>query len=398
MDTVIALLVLSTIPLLVVPEVPSVASFRAVVELVSGDSRIFSGESVRLRCSIPDVHGSTWTIEWFKGSKKLSQNIEHLTLWKAFVSDSGKFYCQGLRDTLVGNIRTLPSLPVEINVDGGWAILEVPPRPALVGETLTVTCRVRGNPVLQEVILYKDGVEVMRQSGLNPHPHLTNLAVKDQGLYSCRASWDIERRTRSVISVETQVLVSEVVTQPYLEIVADDKLVPANMIKLVCHVEYNARAPAPPINYYFYKNNKRLGTATSENHDLARRVPGHYSCKAKVPVLGIFRLSEPKSFGEVKEPQMMTPPALHPRDPRPLAPTVPNPDLSLLPAAEPTAAWSIHQQSAATPTIIQPTGEHAQPSPPLLKPSQPAPSTPLSTVTEIVTPEVVTISEGSGDM
>ena len=103
---------------MVVSVVHSVASFRAVVELVSGDSRIFSGESARLRCSIPDAHRSTWTIEWFKGSKKLSQNIEHLSLWKASVRDSGKFYCQGVRDTLVGNIKTLPSLPVEINVDG----------------------------------------------------------------------------------------------------------------------------------------------------------------------------------------------------------------------------------------------------------------------------------------
>ena len=83
---------------------------------------------------------------------------------------------------------------------------------------------------------------------------------------------------------------------------------------------------------------------------------------------------------------MMTLPALHPRGPRLLATTVPNPDLSLLPAAKPTAAWSIP---------IQPTEEHTQPSPPLL---MPAPSAPPSTVTEIVIPEVVNVSEGSGDM
>lgn len=98
--------------------VPSEASFRAVVEMVSGASRIFSGESVRLRCSIPDDHRSAWDIRWFRGSEQLAQNREYLTLWKATVKEGGKFYCQGVRETVVGNIHTLLSLPVEINVDG----------------------------------------------------------------------------------------------------------------------------------------------------------------------------------------------------------------------------------------------------------------------------------------
>ncbi|XP_067450995.1 high affinity immunoglobulin gamma Fc receptor I-like [Thunnus thynnus] len=398
MDAVITLLVLSTLPQLVVSQASSVASFRAVAEMVSGDSRIFSGESVRLRCSIPAGHRSTWTFRWFRGSEQLSQDMDSLTLWKASVKESGKFYCQGVRDTAVGNIYTLQSLPVEINVDGGWAILQVPPHPGLVGDTLTVTCRVRANPQLREVILYKDGVEVMRQSGLNPHFNLTNLTLKDQGLYSCRASWDIDRRTRSVISADIEVQVSEVLTQPALEIVAGDNLIPANMMRLICNLQYNARAPAPPIHYYFYKNNQRLGIATSENHDLVKQTPGQYSCKAKVPELGISRWSEPKSFGQETGPVTMSP-TLHPRDPWPLAPPIPTPDLSLLPAVEPTAAWPTPQQSSATPTFIRPTEERTQSSDPPLKPSQPAPSTLLPTVHLITqTPELVDISEESGDM
>lgn len=92
--------------------------------------------------------------------------------------------------------------------------------------------------------------------------------------------------------------ISEVLTQPVLEIVADDNLVPAEMIKLICHLQYSAPAPAPPIHYYFYKNNNRLGTATSVNHDLVRRTPGQYSCRAKVPQLQVSRWSETKSFGQ----------------------------------------------------------------------------------------------------
>lgn len=90
---------------------------------------------------------------------------------------------------------------------GGWAILQVPPHPSLVGETLKVTCRVRGTSQLHEVILYKDGVEVMRQNGLHPHFYLNNLTLEDQGIYSCRASWDEGRRTHSVISADASVQV-----------------------------------------------------------------------------------------------------------------------------------------------------------------------------------------------
>lgn len=96
----------------------SETTLRAVVEVVSGPSTIFSGEGVRLRCSVPDNHKSTWRYLWFKGSELLAQSGEHFVLWKARVKESGKFYCQGVKDTVVKDIHTLQSLPVEINVNG----------------------------------------------------------------------------------------------------------------------------------------------------------------------------------------------------------------------------------------------------------------------------------------
>ncbi|XP_040901401.1 high affinity immunoglobulin gamma Fc receptor I-like [Toxotes jaculatrix] len=404
MDTVISLFVLSTLAQLVVPEVPSVTSFGAVVEMVSGDSRIFSEESVRLRCSVPDPHKSSWNYLWFRGSEQLAHSGEHFVLWKAKVKDSGKFYCQGVRDTVVGNIYTLKSLPVEINVDGGWAILQVPHHPGLVGHTLKVTCRVRGNPPIHEVILYKDGIEVMRQTGLNPHFYLINLTPKDQGMYSCRASWDIERRTRSVISADAQVQVLEVLSQPVLEIVTANSLIPAGKMKLICHLQYNAPNPAPPIHYYFYKNNNRLGTATSENHNLVRQSPGLYSCKAKVPQLGLSRWSELKTFGQVTGPQMLMPPSFHPRDQWPLAPPVSSSDLILLPAPEPAAAQPSPHRSTAAPPFIQPSEMSTQFSDPPLKHSQLTPSTLMYSVqfiNQTATPtraKPVTLSQETGEM
>ncbi|XP_061734079.1 high affinity immunoglobulin gamma Fc receptor I-like [Nerophis ophidion] len=287
------------VALLASPLAPSVTSTSARLEVTSGHSRVFSGEQVQLRCSISDSHNSTWDYLWFKDSKRLPQNSETPTLTlRGSIAESGAFQCQGVRDTAVGDIFTLKSPPVDINVDGGWAILQGPLHPVLVGEAMNVTCRVRGSPPLHEVILYKNGVAVTTQSDFSPRLYLPRLNLEDQGLYSCRASWDNHGQTYSGISAGVQVQVLELLTQPVLEVVADNDLLQVDLMKLVCRVQYNARAPAPPINYYFYKDNRRVGTATSENFNLVKRTPGLYSCKAKVPHLGLSKWSEEEAFEE----------------------------------------------------------------------------------------------------
>lgn len=79
----------------------------------------------------------------------------------------------------------------------------VTPNSALVGHNLEVECRVRGKRPLSEVIFYRDGVEVSRQQGNAPRLLLSNLTTKDQGMYSCRASWNTRGQTHSVISSDT---------------------------------------------------------------------------------------------------------------------------------------------------------------------------------------------------
>lgn len=74
---------------------------------------------MELKCSVPGYYKSSFTsYQWFKESQKLAQTGETIRLWKLKSKDGGKFSCQGTRDTAVGTIRTQPSLPVEVNVDG----------------------------------------------------------------------------------------------------------------------------------------------------------------------------------------------------------------------------------------------------------------------------------------
>ncbi|KAM4743507.1 Fc receptor-like protein 5 isoform 2-T2 [Anableps anableps] len=299
MEAVISILVLSLLPQLVVPDVPTTTSYRAIVEIVSGNSRIFSGEHLHLRCNIPDIYKASWNYMWFRGPVQLPQYGEIFHLWNANVKESGKYSCQGKKETQVGSIKTQRSLPKEIHVDGGFAILQTPQHPILVGDTLDLKCRLRGNAPIHQTILYKDGIKVMVQSGSSLYFHLTNVTLEDEGAYSCRASWDLSRRTHSVISVPTLVNILEILTEPVLQIDRDNPQLEKNKMNLICHLQYNARAPAPPVSYYFYKNNNLLGPATSLNHIHVREAPGWYRCRAKVPKLDIMRWSEPQSFGEV---------------------------------------------------------------------------------------------------
>ncbi|KAM9853567.1 high affinity immunoglobulin gamma Fc receptor I-like [Aulostomus maculatus] len=352
MDMVVSLLVLSTLPQFVVPGVLSATSLGTFVEIVSGHSRVFSGETVRLKCYINDNHNSNWDFLWYRGSELLLQKTDTLILWRASIKDGGEIYCQGVRNTIVGKIYTLQSVPVEINVDGGWVILHSSMHHGLVGETLEMTCRVRRNPQLHEAILYKDGIEIMRKNGLNSSFSLPKLTLKDQGLYSCRASWDEDRQTHSAISAETQVQILEVLTQPILEIVTDENTIPSHKMKLICHLQYNFAAPAPPVVYYFYKDNNRLGLASSENHAQVKRTPGVYSCRARVPQLDTERWSETKSFGQ--ESQGVMPPSLQSRDVRPFHPPILTPDSSLTLEDQPTTTLPSPQRFTATLSFSQP--------------------------------------------
>ncbi|XP_029964753.1 low affinity immunoglobulin gamma Fc region receptor III-B-like [Salarias fasciatus] len=200
MDKVIAFLILSALP-----QLQTVASLRAVISVVPQTSRIFTGESVRLTCGVPDDQGTVWDYQWFRESEQLPQTGPSFSLWKAKIQESGNFSCEGMRDTWRGKRYTLRSLPVEIKVDGGLAILQVLPHPGLVAKSMSMTCRVRRNPPVHEIILYKDGIEVQRERGLNPQILLTSLRPEDEGMYSCRASWDVKGRTISVISAPTYV-------------------------------------------------------------------------------------------------------------------------------------------------------------------------------------------------
>lgn len=309
MDMFIALFVLSSLPQLVTPVV---TSLRAEIKAEPQALWLFTGDRSRLTCSIPDNRRSVWNYRWFKDSEELPQTGQNFSLWNVKLQQNGNFSCEGVRDMLLGKLYTVRSLPVEVRVDGGLAVVQVLHLPGLIGKNISMTCRVRRNPPIHEVILYKDSIEVRREFGPNAQFNFTNLRAEDAGTYSCRASWDVRSQTISVLSGGTYVQVAEILSQPVLEI--DTNLSRSNEMRLTCHVHYNAHSifHTPTISFSFYKDNVHVFTTAIKNYEVVKKTPGRYSCKVRVLQLDYTKWSEPKEFGRQKDPQTTALPSFSP--------------------------------------------------------------------------------------
>ncbi|XDV19103.1 hypothetical protein PO909_024668 [Leuciscus waleckii] len=67
---------------------------------VTPDSRVFTGETVNLKCVINSDH-SDWRYEWYKDrvivqtSERYTVNTDTLSIVKAITSDQGQYWCRG---------------------------------------------------------------------------------------------------------------------------------------------------------------------------------------------------------------------------------------------------------------------------------------------------------------
>uniref|UniRef100_A0A8B9LH10 Ig-like domain-containing protein n=1 Tax=Astyanax mexicanus TaxID=7994 RepID=A0A8B9LH10_ASTMX len=167
---------------------PTPLPVLAKITVQTGEARLFSEEDVQLNCSIPDDPGANWKYHWFQYGKRL-KTTEVYSFKNAAVQQSGNYTCQGEKDIEAWpySLNSLPSEPITVHVDGGWALLRVPAEPVLIEESMTLTCRVRDEPVLVDVIFYKDDVEIYKSKSKDLV--FKSLTLKDQGFYSCRATW-----------------------------------------------------------------------------------------------------------------------------------------------------------------------------------------------------------------
>ncbi|XP_072524615.1 high affinity immunoglobulin gamma Fc receptor I-like [Salminus brasiliensis] len=273
---------------------PTPLPIAAKVTVHSGEVRLFSGEEVQLTCSVPDDPAAKWSYHWFKDGNLL-KTLEVYDLKNAAVWQGGNYTCQGEKeiDTWPYSLKTLISEPLSLQVDGGWALLRVPAEPLLINEATILTCRIRDDPMLVEVIFYKDGVEILKKKDKNLE--FTSLTLMDQGSYSCRATWLQKYDYHSAQSLPAFVTVLDKLSTPELQFQPKSPVTKGKDVVLRCVTQLNVREKGHNIEYYFYKDEDRMAPSSPEETYTIPRVAeedaGMYACRAFVRTLKLERWS-----------------------------------------------------------------------------------------------------------
>ncbi|KAG9348334.1 hypothetical protein JZ751_002069 [Albula glossodonta] len=247
-------LVISTVAEWAMCQDASDESVRAAMSITKGNRQVFVGESVTLSCSIPGDPTLHWSHLWFKDGVLIRQSsslINKLTLTPLLPTQSGHYSCQGTLHTGSGPKLTLSSHPLKINVVVGLVVLDVSPQLTFIGGAVTLTCRVRGNPTLNEVVFYKDGHELLTSTKLLP--------------------------------------------EPVMEVFREGSEVLGQVLHLRCKVALLLQQPELQLIIMYLRDGKRLGVATSKDHmTIPLASPqdfGLYQCKVTVGGVGLTKWS-----------------------------------------------------------------------------------------------------------
>ncbi|XP_066514092.1 high affinity immunoglobulin gamma Fc receptor I-like [Hoplias malabaricus] len=275
---------------------PTPLPVRARADVTSGEARLFSGEDVTLGCSVPDHPETEWKFLWFRNGVPLSVQTQNLSLKNIPVQKGGNYSCRGEKDIDIWpySLMTMTSEPLAVHVDGGWTLLQIPTEPLLIEEKMTLTCRIRGDPLLVEVIFYKDSVEVQKRK--DKDLVIPRLVLKDEGLYRCRATWVQSTEHHSAQSLSAYLPVLDKLNTPVLELDFDYCSLKGDKVVLSCKTQLNVREEGLSIEYFFLKNGKRQGPGSSSATFTIFNVEdddgGEYTCKARVRALNLERHSE----------------------------------------------------------------------------------------------------------
>ncbi|KAL4647651.1 high affinity immunoglobulin gamma Fc receptor I-like [Arapaima gigas] len=265
---------------------------RAALSVWRGSAQLLIRETVTLSCSVPGNSSRYWTFRWYRNGfplRHFASSDERYTVAPVNLSASGRYTCQG-ED---GGQRTWLSPPISVDVVAGWAVLQLPPQPILVGDNVTLTCHVWANPTLFKVTFYKDGQELQRDR--DPKLLLSHVTQEDQGVYWCRATWWHQSQWHSVQSVATEVQVMEILTKPLLAVVSVAPVLQGQTLVLECQTQLNIYEDGLQMRYLYYRDGRRLGLATSQSrytvHYVRPQDAGQYQCKVTVGGLALTKWS-----------------------------------------------------------------------------------------------------------
>ncbi|XP_063276467.1 Fc receptor-like protein 2 isoform X2 [Prinia subflava] len=208
--------------------------------------------------------GTTGATTWYKDGQQWEQNRRDYVT----VTESGTYTCD----------RPASGRSPPVTILDDRLVLQVPARPLLEGDTVTLRCRVRQVLSVSTVRFYQDEKDLggsLRGTELSLPP----LQLHHSGRYHCRGSVNLWQSQSAPVTVT----VHELFSVPVLE--GPPEVTEGSPLNLSCRSTPSPLRPGAPLLHLFYRDGQLVGGPQWSRELLVPAVgvshSGNYSCQVR---------------------------------------------------------------------------------------------------------------------
>ncbi|XP_026117857.1 obscurin-like [Carassius auratus] len=212
---------------------------------VDPESRVFTGETVNLKCVITQSY-SGWTYEWYKGTDRVKSsdrytvNTHTLTIRRATTSDAGQFWCKGQRYGSPSSSQESDRIYLTVNDLPTPKLTVDPDRSVFTGERVILTCVIESDHRDWRYEWWKGNSYIQVSQRLTVDRNTLTIEgseSSDEGQYTCRGH--IEGRSVSSQSSSAVSLSVKDSPRSTLTVTPDNTVFTGERVILTCVIESN---------------------------------------------------------------------------------------------------------------------------------------------------------------
>ncbi|XP_036420608.1 obscurin-like, partial [Colossoma macropomum] len=172
---------------------------------------------------------------------------------------------------------------VKLTATEKMVMLQISQRPAWSGDTVSLSCDVKGGAQVDQAVFYKDGTEIKNDASKDTVV-ISNVAKSDQGMYACNATY---RFTHISEDAPTHNMLSD---QQILTVIDGPPMAHLDCEKLYCECQ-KCRDSDSYRWHYTPPGETRTVVLEESDYYISSKWAGTYTCSAKFEGIGQSRHS-----------------------------------------------------------------------------------------------------------